>query len=138
MGLLRKAISGTLAVSTGGLSLGVVQYRSDTERGTRQTKLLREDEERRYQESMSLAAAQAGLAAAHAGLDAQLALNAQAMAQSMYAPAHYSEEIFSVSATQSDSLAEIERLHALHLAGALTKEEFEAEKRSRMNQILGL
>jgi len=41
MGILRKAISGTAAALTGGVSLGVVQFRSDTERGTRQVKKLR-------------------------------------------------------------------------------------------------
>jgi len=42
MGIIRKAISGSLAVFTGGLSLGLVQFRSDTERGTREMKKLRE------------------------------------------------------------------------------------------------
>jgi len=42
MGIIRKAISGSLAVFSGGASLGLVQFRSDTERGTRQTKKLRE------------------------------------------------------------------------------------------------
>ena len=43
MGILRKVISGTMAVGTGGLSLMAVQYRSDTERGTRATKQLRNE-----------------------------------------------------------------------------------------------
>ena len=41
MGILRKAISGSAAILTGGASLAVVQFRSDTERGTRETKKLR-------------------------------------------------------------------------------------------------
>ena len=41
MGFLRKIVSGSAAAATGGLSLGVFQFRSDTERGTRQTKKLR-------------------------------------------------------------------------------------------------
>ena len=41
MGILRKAISGSAAIVTGGASLAVVQFRSDTERGTRETKKLR-------------------------------------------------------------------------------------------------
>ena len=135
MGLIRKSLS----IATGAAFFpGIVQYRSDTERGTHQTKLLRQDEARRHQEAMTLAAAQARLAAARAGLDAQVALNAQAMAQANYAPVQYAQEIQSAPAKQSDLLAEIERLHALHLAGALTKEEFESEKRSRMSLIAGL
>ena len=43
MGIIRKLISGSLAVGTGGVSLGFVQFRSDTERGTRQTKKLRQE-----------------------------------------------------------------------------------------------
>ena len=43
MGIIRKLISGSLAAGTGGASLGVVQFRSDTERGTRQTKKLRQE-----------------------------------------------------------------------------------------------
>ena len=42
MGIIRKAISGSLAVFTGGASLGLVQFRSDTERGTREMKKLRQ------------------------------------------------------------------------------------------------
>jgi hypothetical protein len=41
MGIIRKAISGSLAAISGGASLGLVQFRSDTERGTRETKKLR-------------------------------------------------------------------------------------------------
>ena len=43
MGLIRKIISGTAASLTGGASLGIVQFRSDTERGTHQLKKLRRD-----------------------------------------------------------------------------------------------
>jgi hypothetical protein len=43
MGFIRKVISGSAAVATGGMSLGVVQFRSDTERGTRQLSKLRRD-----------------------------------------------------------------------------------------------
>jgi hypothetical protein len=43
MGFIRKTISGSLAMFTGGASLGVVQFRSDTERGTRETKKLRKE-----------------------------------------------------------------------------------------------
>lgn len=43
VGLLRKIISGTAASLTGGASLGIVQFRSDTERGTHQLKKLRRD-----------------------------------------------------------------------------------------------
>ena len=54
MGLIRKVISGSAAMATGGLSLGVVQYRSDTERATRQTKLLRQEMERQHAEMLAL------------------------------------------------------------------------------------
>ena len=104
MGLLRKVISGSLALGTGGLSLGVVQYRSDTERNTRQVALLRQDEQRRQQELMAVRV----------------------------------QETSTGPEAQSVLLGQIERLHALHLAGALSREEFEAEKRSRMTQISGL
>ncbi len=42
MGILRKAIAGTGAFMTSGASLAVVQFRSDTERNTRQIKKLRQ------------------------------------------------------------------------------------------------
>lgn len=41
MGIIRKALSGTAAAITGGASLTVLQFRSDTERNTRQIKKLR-------------------------------------------------------------------------------------------------
>lgn len=43
MGFIRKTIAGTAAVMTGGASLAVIQFRSDTERGTRETKKLRQE-----------------------------------------------------------------------------------------------
>jgi hypothetical protein len=46
MGLIRKAISGSAAFATGGLSLGAIQFRSDTERVAYQTKKLRQAVER--------------------------------------------------------------------------------------------
>ena len=42
MGILRKVIAGTGAIMTGGASLAAVQFRSDTERNTRQIKKLRQ------------------------------------------------------------------------------------------------
>ena len=41
MGIVRKVLSGSAAMMTGGASLAVFQFRSDTERGTRETKKLR-------------------------------------------------------------------------------------------------
>jgi len=41
MGILRKVISGSAAFATGGASLAAVQFRSDTERNTREIKKLR-------------------------------------------------------------------------------------------------
>jgi hypothetical protein len=46
MGFIRKVVSGTAASLTGGASLLVVQFRSDTERGTHQVKKLRDDLQR--------------------------------------------------------------------------------------------
>lgn len=43
MGILRKAISGSAAFMTSGASLGLIQFRSDTERNTRQLKKLTEE-----------------------------------------------------------------------------------------------
>lgn len=43
MGFIRKVISGSAAVATGGASLAVIQYRSDTERNTRQLVKLRQE-----------------------------------------------------------------------------------------------
>jgi len=41
MGIIRKVLSGSAAMMTGGASLAAFQFRSDTERGTRETKKLR-------------------------------------------------------------------------------------------------
>lgn len=122
MGLIRKSLS----IATGGLLVpGLVQYRSDTERGTRQVKLLRQDEERRHQELLAL--------------EAGRSVNQQGrVAQNSPAPVRQSAHVPQRSETQGELLAQIERLHALHLVGALTLEEFEAEKRARINQISGL
>jgi hypothetical protein len=53
MGIIRKAISGSLASVTGGASLALVQFRSDTERGTRETKKLRQELARQGQAGTS-------------------------------------------------------------------------------------
>jgi hypothetical protein len=104
MGLIRKTISGTAAVMTGGLSLGVVQYRSDTERGTRQTKLLRKEQ-------------QAGN-----GHLARLAAS-QASAAPMISPQETSDGT-------AERLERLQRLHELKVAGVLTDAEFQAQKRA--------
>lgn len=46
MGFIRKVVSGTAASVTGGASLFLIQFRSDTERGTHQTRKLRGDLQR--------------------------------------------------------------------------------------------
>jgi len=46
MGFIRKVISGTAASLTGGASLLAIQFRSDTERGTKQISKLRADLQR--------------------------------------------------------------------------------------------
>ena len=128
MGWIRKSLSLGLGVT--GLP-GVVQYRSDTERGTRQVALLRQDEYRRHQELMALQANAQAAELRAANQQLTRAQSAPSLIQ-QFSPAPLKSE------TQSDLLAQIERLHALHLAGVLTKEEFEAEKVARMNQISSL
>lgn len=46
MGIIRKALAGSAAVATGGASLLVFQFRSDTERNTREIKKLRKSVDR--------------------------------------------------------------------------------------------
>jgi len=46
MGILRKVISGSAAFMTGGASLAVIQFRSDTERTTHEIKKLRKSIDR--------------------------------------------------------------------------------------------
>jgi hypothetical protein len=134
MGLIRKIISGSAAVATGGMSLGVIQFRSDTERGTRQTKLSRQAMEREHQESMELQRRQmisdeAEMIAIQQSRSAAMARNT-AVQQSAPQVAQNSHHV-AQSAPQaniSDRLEDIARLASLRDSGVLTEEEFESEK----------
>lgn len=53
MGMIRKTLSGTAAVVTGGLSLAVFQFRSDTERNSLQVKKMRREFEKSAGRSVS-------------------------------------------------------------------------------------
>jgi hypothetical protein len=127
MGLIRKIVSGSAAVATGGLSLGVIQFRSDTERGTRQTKLSRQAMEREHQESMELQRRQmlsdeAEMIAIQQSRSAAMARNT-AVQQSAPQIAQSVPEV-----NISDRLEDIARLASLRDSGVLTEEEFESEK----------
>ena len=134
MGLIRKIVSGSAAVATGGLSLGVIQFRSDTERGTRQTKLSRQAMEREHQESMELQRRQmisdeAEMIAIQQSRSVAMARNT-AVQQSAPQIAQNSHHV-AQSAPQaniSDRLEDIARLASLRDSGVLTEEEFESEK----------
>lgn len=118
MGLIRKLISGSAAAATGGASLGVVQFRSDTERGTRQTKLLRRELERQ---------------------DTDLATPSSAgrSTEALASPATSSQGAWGSSSSDSLTIVELlERLAGLHSAGVLSDEEF-AEQKARALARLG-
>ena len=121
MGLFRKVISGSAAVATGGLSLAAVQYRSDTERGTRQTKLLREEQ----QKANDLALAE--LEVQHEILKAQTqSMKRQLPAERVSVPVEESKPI--AGTTPLEQVEMLERASSLFERQVLTPEEFEAEK----------
>lgn len=119
MGVIRKVISGTAAICTGGLSLGVLQFRSDTERSTRQTRLLREEMERQHRERMEMDAAY---------LEASRIALSDKGKTSMKAKDPHRESV----TTQLDNIA---RLAILKEKGALTDEEFESEKKKLLSKL---
>ncbi|CAB4721905.1 unannotated protein [freshwater metagenome] len=134
MGLIRKIVSGSAAVATGGLSLGVIQFRSDTERGTRQTKLSRQAMEREHQESMELQRRQmisdeAEMIAIQQSRSVAMARNTavqQSAPQIAQNSHHVAQSVPEVNI--SDRLEDIARLASLRDSGVLTEEEFESEK----------
>lgn len=129
MGILRKAISGSLALGTGGLSLGVVQYRSDTERAARQTKLLRQEMQREHADTMAMYALQQAAADAEATI-AALQYSGPSAAQAAS---------FEVAAPQAspgtavERVANLARLAALRDSGVLTDDEYERERAAILN-----
>jgi hypothetical protein len=134
MGLIRKFISGSAAVATGGLSLGVVQFRSDTERAAHQTKLLKEEMEREHEETMALrrrqmASDEAEMIAIKQARSAAMARNnavSQSTPQVVQKVHHVVQS--TPQANISDRLEDIARLASLRDSGVLTEEEFESEK----------
>jgi hypothetical protein len=143
MGFLRKTISGTLGLATGGLSLPFVQFRSDTERGTRQTKLLRDDARRQHYAELAVLndqlAVEQNQADALAGIRAQ---QERAVTPRQTVGALKENSSFDqlgdkalASGTQDGSVADqldnydlLETASELWNLGYLTKEEFETEK----------
>lgn len=127
MGLIRKVISGSLGYATSGLSLGVVQFRSDTERGTRQAKLLRQEMERGHDDTMALQrqkmiSDEVEMIAIQQTRSAVVARNI-AVSQSTPHAVPSASQI-----NISDHLDDIARLASLRDSGVLTEEEFELEK----------
>lgn len=135
MGLIRKVISGSAAIATGGASLGVVQFRSDTERVAHQVKLQRLQEQQQHEELMEMYSNQA--AAMKAEREAASELNHSEVQQSaMSAPAvDPASRRHDSAPTVADRLADIERLAALRKSGVLTDAEYEVEKLAILRSI---
>lgn len=126
MGFIRKAISSTVFLGTG---VPVVQFRSDTERGTRQTKLLRREIERQ------------GRAAAS---QSQAFLSAQQLPVETAEP-RASREAKAPAPKKSESKIErdmrryelLSKLGELRDTGVLSEAEFQAEKGSLLSDTGG-
>ena len=116
MGLIRKIVSGSAAMATGGMSLGLIQFRSDSERGEElQRQQMVSDKAEMIAIEQSRSAAIARNTAVQQSAP-QVAQNAHHVVQS--AP----------QANISDRLEDIARLASLRDSGVLTEEEFESEK----------
>ena len=127
MGLIRKVISGSLGYATSGLSLGVVQFRSDTERGTRQTKLLRQEMERGHDDTMALQRQK--MISDEAEMIAIQQTRSAVVARNIAVSQNTPHAVPSASQINiSDHLDDIARLASLRDSGVLTEEEFELEK----------
>lgn len=138
MGVIRKVISGTAALCTGGLSLGVLQFRSDTERGTRQTRLLREEMERQHRERMKMD--EAYIAAYQQAIPGQGTIHSNAYAAAFNSlPSSVGSTSQPISRpaieTITSQLENIARLALLRDKGALTDTEFETEKQKVLNGL---
>ncbi len=135
MGIIRKALSGSAAGVTGGVSLLFLQFRSDTERITRELKLQGRRESREHHELM----------ASHAHLSA--AMRVEQIVNAMSTKNGETQRSVSSSAptpiasaethTKSitDRLADIDRLATLRANGVLSEEEFEKEKQAILGSL---
>lgn len=130
MGLIRKAISGTAAIATGGASLGVVQWRSDTERVAHQTKLLRKEIERQHEESLALQKDHVQVHESQRDRTGQVPSPGSVMTNTTAL-----ESTASGPVSMSHRLDDIARLSRLRNAGVLSEEEFQAEKRSILSAL---
>lgn len=139
MGFLRKTISGSLAVITNGLSLPLVQFRSDTERGTRQTKLLRLEMERQHKERLQfereqmqtlLSEASSSNPSLSVPVQTVWTSRKEALVGSVSDPRNASNTPTLISVLES-----IDRLAALRDHGTLTEEEFRIQKESLLKSI---
>lgn len=127
MGLIRKTIAGSLAIGTGGLSLGAVQWRSDTERVAHQTKLLREEMERANE------VARQGLVEAqkqNAQIQNQIAHAEAAKTQAIALGTPMNSTVTSPNPTSTPlSIASaLSRLHGLQGRGLLSPDEYMSKK----------
>jgi hypothetical protein len=130
MGVIRKFISGTAAAITGGASLGVIQFRSDTERGTRQTKLLRQDLERQHAELLRQQELQA-----QAEQNEVVALHVVQSQRQVKPVETMSSTSVSSQSQISNDLENLQRLVNLRDAGVLTEDEFEREKSAILKRL---
>lgn len=130
MGVIRKFISGTAAAVTGGASLGVIQFRSDTERGTRQTKLLRQDLERQHAELLRQQELQA-----QAEQNEVIALHIAQSQRQVKPPEAIASPSVSSESQISNDLENLQRLVKLRDAGVLTEDEFEREKSAILRRL---
>ena len=132
MGLLRKLIAGSAAVTTGGLSLGVVQFRSDTERSTRELKLQRLQDKQQHEE---LKAMYADEAAAIEAERSSPSVSSQARPRQATPSLPRAEIDHQQEVSIADRLGSLERLVALRDSGVLTSVEFEQEKQAILREI---
>ena len=134
MGLIRKTIAGSLAVASSGLSLGVVQFRSDTERVAHQTKLLRQEQERANEIALQ------GLAEAQK----QNALIQNEIAQAKTASSEpigiaevpdYSVAPLTTTSTPLSIAGALTSLHRLHSRGLLSADEYSSKKSDLLQDL---
>jgi hypothetical protein len=134
MGLIRKSFAGSLAVMSGGLSLGVVQFRSDTERVAYQTKLLRQEQERANEIArQGLLAAQKQNAQVQNEIALAKASNAQAV---RVTEGHHHSSFPQATASTPLSIANaLSRLHTLQNRGLLSAEEYSSKKSELLSSM---
>jgi hypothetical protein len=134
MGLIKKTIAGSLAVASGGLSLGVVQFRSDTERVAHQTKLLRREQE--WANEIALQ----GLAEAqkhNALIQKEIAQAKTASSQPTgiaEVPGHSVAPLTTTSTPLSIAGA-LTSLHRLHSRGLLSADEYSSKKSDLLQDL---